>query len=107
MRGMPCQTAVGWWSKRNFEADAQFAEAHTAGTGMTPEVKARVFEPFFTTKEAGKGTGLGLSTVYGNRQTERRLHLDRQQAGPWQHVLPGTSDRRSVRRSRAGRISAA
>jgi CheY-like chemotaxis protein len=35
------------------------------GTGMTPEVKARVFEPFFTTKEKGKGTGLGLSTVYG------------------------------------------
>jgi PAS domain S-box-containing protein len=35
------------------------------GTGMTPEVQARLFEPFFTTKEAGKGTGLGLSTVYG------------------------------------------
>ena len=35
------------------------------GTGMTPEVQARVFEPFFTTKEQGKGTGLGLSTVYG------------------------------------------
>jgi two-component system cell cycle sensor histidine kinase/response regulator CckA len=35
------------------------------GTGMTPEVLARVFEPFYTTKEQGKGTGLGLSTVYG------------------------------------------
>ncbi len=35
------------------------------GTGMTPEVRARLFEPFFTTKEVGKGTGLGLSTVYG------------------------------------------
>ncbi|MDB5047696.1 MAG: histidine kinase [Fibrobacteres bacterium] len=35
------------------------------GSGMTPEVKARLFEPFFTTKEAGKGTGLGLSVVYG------------------------------------------
>jgi PAS domain S-box-containing protein len=35
------------------------------GTGMEPEVLARVFEPFFTTKEVGKGTGLGLSTVYG------------------------------------------
>jgi two-component system, cell cycle sensor histidine kinase and response regulator CckA len=35
------------------------------GTGMTPEIRARVFEPFFTTKEKGKGTGLGLSTVYG------------------------------------------
>ena len=35
------------------------------GTGISPEVKARMFDPFFTTKEPGKGTGLGLSTVYG------------------------------------------
>ncbi len=36
-----------------------------SGTGMSPEVAARVFDPFFTTKPAGKGTGLGLSQVYG------------------------------------------
>jgi len=38
---------------------------HDTGTGMTPDVEARVFEPFFTTKPLGKGTGLGLSTAYG------------------------------------------
>ena len=35
------------------------------GSGMAPEVQARLFEPFFTTREFGQGIGLGLASMYG------------------------------------------
>lgn len=35
------------------------------GTGMPPEIVARVFEPLFTTKGEGEGTGFGLAMAHG------------------------------------------
>lgn len=34
------------------------------GSGIAPEIQARIFDPSFTTKPVGKGTGLGLAISY-------------------------------------------
>jgi PAS domain S-box-containing protein len=36
-------------------------EVRDTGTGMTPDVQARIFEPFYTTRE--HGSGVGMATV--------------------------------------------
>jgi two-component system, cell cycle sensor histidine kinase and response regulator CckA len=52
-------------------------EVADTGTGMSPDVIAKMYEPFFSTKDVGKGTGLGLSTVYGIvRQTGGYIFCD-------------------------------
>jgi signal transduction histidine kinase/ActR/RegA family two-component response regulator len=47
------------------------------GTGISPDILARVFEPFFTTKPPGAGSGLGLSQVFGTaRQSGGEVRIE-------------------------------
>jgi len=46
------------------EADQVIVTVADSGTGMSPEVQARMFDPFFSTK-GDRGTGLGLAQVFG------------------------------------------
>ncbi|NEO31514.1 MAG: cyclic nucleotide-binding domain-containing protein [Symploca sp. SIO3C6] len=42
------------------ENDCVLVEIYDNGSGIPPEIQARIFEPFFTSKGVGEGTGLGL-----------------------------------------------
>jgi two-component system, NtrC family, sensor kinase len=67
------------WLGDHGEALGAVIEVQDEGSGLTPEVRARLFSPFFTTKNDGNGLGLwislGLVERYGGRlEADNRPH---------------------------------
>ncbi len=59
------------------EGDNVIISISDTGTGISPEVQARMFEPFFTTKsDDKKGTGQGLSTAKRLVEDKHKGSLD-------------------------------
>jgi PAS domain S-box-containing protein len=59
-RYMQIRPTLGGPSDRLGEGNFVQLEVSDTGSGMPPEVQARVFDPFFTTKPAGHGLGLAI-----------------------------------------------
>jgi two-component system, NtrC family, nitrogen regulation sensor histidine kinase NtrY len=77
------------------------------GSGMTPEVKARLFEPYFSTKPTGTGLGLAIvSGVLADHQAFIRVHDNRPRGSRFVIELP-VRERRSTVGSPPGPAPAA
>ncbi len=60
------------------------------GTGIPPEIEARLFDPFFTTKEGGTGLGLAISArIIEKHGGLLRYETELNQGTTFEVVLPG------------------
>src|SRR5947208_3533194 len=65
MRGVTSARRLTLTTRFDRERDRVWLEVGDTGSGLPPEIRARIFERFFTTKPTGQGTGLGLSLCQG------------------------------------------
>jgi two-component system NtrC family sensor kinase len=61
MDAMPQGGNLWLTTQANGEDNAVRVTVRDDGTGIPPDILARMFEPFLTTKETGRGVGLGLA----------------------------------------------
>jgi len=65
IQSMPQGGDLGITTSSDVDQTCVSLQVTDSGSGIPPEVVARIFEPFYTTKDVGEGTGLGLSVVHG------------------------------------------
>lgn len=63
LEGEPGVISVSTGVVGSMQGREVYVEVADTGTGMSPDVQARMFDPYFTTRTAGRG--LGLSTALG------------------------------------------
>jgi len=69
------------------------------GSGMAPEVQARLFEPFFTTREFGQALGMGLASMYGmvaQNGGNVSVHSERDAGTTFQIYLPSVLPEKAI-----------
>ncbi len=64
-------------------------EVEDTGSGMSPEVQARIFEPFFSTKFTGRGLGLAaVQGIVGRHRGVIRIHSVPGEGSTFRVLLP-------------------